>query len=213
MSEPFRTETVTTEAGDYVIELSYDPDAENPLTSYDHPGMMFYVVGGRDCYHDTIDPTYDAGAAWKHFQDVDDDFDAITRRFDKWRVITGSPWILVSGSGSGYSQSEWWTWFVLVDTTDYVGEEITKQATNAAHATMDVYRTWARGEFVEYVITDPDGTNVDSLCGIDDEKYALREARDSVAHDAVQRKIILANMAEEKMIRANLVGAGFVGIL
>lgn len=211
MTEAFLTETVDTDAGVYTIELFYDQNAENPLTNWDHTGMAFLLSGDRGAFHDSMSDADRAGEVLSHWR-IHQGFDETQteRRFDKWRAITGSPWILVTGSGNGYDQSHWWYWSVLVDTTEFPDVDTARKA---AIETMNVYEKWARGEFVMYDVTDPDGTNIDSLCDIDDDDYALSEARDSVAHDAIGRKIILANMAEEKMIRANLVGAGFVGII
>lgn len=210
MTEAFRTETVATDAGEYVIELFYDDSAENPLTDYDHPGMAFRITEDRGhVVHDTLSDADSAGNALRSLME-EHDGDELIRRYDKYRAITNTPWILVSGSGNGYSQSHWWNWSVLVDMTEWPYDA---ELIKSAKVTMDVYQTWARGEFVYYVVTDPDGEKIDSCYGIDNEDYALTEARDNVGFFAELRKKLLDNEAQEKMIQANLVGAGFVGLI
>lgn len=221
MTESFRTETLATDAGEYRIELFYDEDAENPLTNWDHPGMSIRVTAARSSVLCDIRADGDEAAvrALRTFGDVNYDVDAVTRRYDKWRAITGSPWILVTGSGNGYMQSHWWNWSVLVDEsaswTDTDGEvrPLFMEPVKAVQDTMDVYERWARGEFIQYDVIDPDEKIVDSLSGIDDEEYALSEAKENVGSHAEKRKILLDKEAEEKIEQANLVGAGFMGLI
>lgn len=206
--EAFWTEKIETDAGEYTIELFYDKDADNPLTNWDHPGMAFLITSARKTYQDTLSDAGRAGEAFVYFDDIDSDRDVIQHRFDKWRAIAGSPWILVSGSG--YDQSHWWNWSVLVDSSQWSDVDTTHAA---ARDTMDVYQKWARGEFCGYVVTDPDGGQDDSCWGFDDDEYALSEAKSVVECAAEKRKIRLDNENEEKIVQANLIGAGIVGLI
>jgi hypothetical protein len=198
----YRTETVDTVAGEYVIELHYDEDASNPLTDWDHPGMAFWVNydSSRLVETDTLDEPLDEAPArvMREFVRLDSDQDAVMNRFNKWRAITGSPWMLVAGEDLS-SQSDYYRWFALVDTREDFGPDGHEAA---VQLTMDVYRRWAAGEFCGHVVTGPDGHEVDSCWGIDDDDYALSEARATIEADV-----------PERVAAANRVGSGFVGVL
>lgn len=110
----------------------------------------------------------------------------------------------MEGSDSS-SQSDYYRWYVLVNPAE-LGladpEDVRAKAEHAARATMGTYRMWAAGEFCGYVTLDPAGNEVDACWGFDDEDYALEQGKDAAMHDAGQRTD-----------QANLVGAGFVGLL
>lgn len=202
--EPFDQESVITDAGEYIIELHQDTDAENPLTDWDNPGFAFYTTGRNLITNDTLDEAGDAGAFLYRLIGEDFDQNQVERRYSKWAAITGSEWMLVTGEDSS-SRSDFYTWYVLVNPA-VVGfaepEDVKAKTTHAAGAVMESYRKWAAGEFCGFVVNDPAGNHVDSLWSIDDEAYALEEARDIVAADV-----------KDKLAAANLVGAGFVGIV
>lgn len=199
MSEPYRTETVDTEAGEYTIELHYEDDPSNPLTDWDHPGMGFFVVGNRDGeMANTLDEVRDpAGNALRTWIANEHHVTDIERRFALWRAITGSPWILVTGSG--YDMREAYGWMALVDGREDFGPD---GPVAAIKVTMDTFNRAINGEFCGFIVKDPAGNDVDSLWDIDDEDYALQEARDNIAY-----------YVNERLTAANLAGAGFIGIL
>lgn len=206
----YRTETVETPAGEYVIELHTDQDASNPLTDWDHSGMAFWVNYGPSNYVETntLDEADDSAArALGEFVHIDSDQDEVVRRFNKWRAITGSPWILVAGEDSS-SQSDFYRWFALVNSAGaYVASDgnsypLWPDPVAAVRQDMEAYRTWAAGEVCGFVVTGPDGGDVESVWSFYSDDDALEEARDVVAADYPKR-----------IEAANLVGSGFVGVL
>lgn len=198
----YRTETIDTAAGEYVVELHYDDDAENPLTGWDHPGMTFYVFNpGRRSDADVLtDTTSEAGAAGETLRELIyrgwSDPNGIERRYAIWRAIAGNPWVLVSGSDDA-SRSDHYRWYVLVDTSADWTDPIA-----AARATMADYRTYAAGEVCGYVVKTPDGDAIDSCWGFYDDDEALEQGKGSAEYDA-----------RERTAAANLVGAGIVGLI
>lgn len=205
MSDPYHAETVETPAGEYTIELYTDYDAPNPLKDYDHDGMAFFLYQTGDrAFLDSLVDAGDAGTALMSIMEKLGEYryggfddEEVVRWYAKWRAITGSAWMLVSGSGNGNVQGDWWNWLVLVDTsTDWANP------VEAVRDTMADYEKWAQGRYCGFVVKDPAGNDVASLWAIDDEDYALQEARDNIAY-----------YVNERLTAANLAGAGFIGIL
>lgn len=211
MSNALDTIEVDTDAGEYVVNVYGDIDAENPLTSWDHPGMAFYVDGRDSITTDTLSDADRVGDVlgrimstvdelYPRLHDVDEE---TRRRYDKWRAITGSPWQLFTGSDNGNVQGHQWNWYVLIDTSEYVNNVI--DPGNAVRGTMQTYRAWAAGEVYGYVALSPDGSDVDSCWGFygdDRDGYMMEQARDSIAADVAER-----------IEKTNLVGAGIVGLI
>lgn len=212
MSNALDTITVDTDAGEYRVEVSYDDSPENPLTSWDHPGMAFYVDGRNSITTDTLSDADRAGDVlgrimstvdelYPRLHDVDEE---TQRRYDKWRAIAGSPWQLFTGSDNGNQQGHQWNWYVLVDVTEWTGEFADK-IESAVRSTMESYRAWAAGEVYGYVALGPDDSDVDSCWGFygdDRDGYMMDQARDSIAADVAER-----------IEKTNLVGAGIVGLI
>lgn len=203
MSDVIEEKTITTDAGDYVLRFISDPcGAENPLTEWDHPGMEFYVQSGN---HVTTDTTTRAtrfpGIMAEHYDDVDE----ITRRYAKWRAISGTPWQLFTGSGYGNCQGDQWDWYVLVDTTDWTGTYSDK-IEPAVRATMAEYEAWATGDVLGYTLTGPDGDEVESCWGY----YGYDANREYITDITTSRA---EDDAAQRIEKSNLVGAGFVGLI
>lgn len=195
----FRTETVDTPAGTYTVELHFDEDSENPLTDWDHEGMAFYVTSvDYSRTHAVVDTMEDADRAGDVLRQLvsDHNQDEVERRYRKWAAITGSPWVLVTGSDSS-SRSDFYRWYVLVK-----GIEFTPSPAFSAHATMSDYRKWAAGEVCGYVTKSPDGNVVESVWGFYDDDEALEQGNTVVKYDW-----------QERLRKSWTVGAGFVGIV
>lgn len=215
----YRTEYIYTSAGRYTVELHYDEDSPNPLTDWDQEGMAFYVVGNREgVTTDTLDDAAqtltatgvsfsDAPAsalrtwiAQEHY--VDD----IERRFAKWKAITGSPWILVTGKG--FNSYESYGWMVLVNTaltyraSDGKDYPALPQPIQTVHGTMDDYQTWSDGGVVGFITKSPDDEVIESIWGFYDDDEALEQGETAAEYDAADR-----------VDAANHAGAGFVGIV
>ena len=195
--------TVETDAGEYTIIEYVDTDAgESPLDEHDHEGMELYVYtwgnwGKWDNYYANTGGT-PASRALEYFisEYGGDDGADVERRMRLWLRITGTPATFVSDAVNTYSDS--YHYFALVDST-------WTDPRQAARAVMSEWRAWAIGEVYGYVVEGPDGSHIDSCWGfIGDESrgYMLEQARDSVESDA-----------GERLDTANLVGAGFVGII
>lgn len=206
--DAYSTETITTDAGDYTVALHTDMDAENPLTNWDHTGMGFWVNYNSSRYVETDTlPDNDAARVLRTWVADEHDQDDVMRRYNKWRAITGSTWVLVAGEDSA-SRSDHYGWFGLVNTAEtYVASDgntypVFADPVGALKLTMDTYRTWAAGEVCGFVTTAPDGSEVATGWGFYDDDEALSQGRDAAEHDAAER-----------VKSANLVGAGFVGVL
>lgn len=147
-----------------------------------------------------------AGRALRTWIADEHSVDEIEHRFAKWRVITGSPWILVTGHDFSSYQS--WGWMALINTAaTYVASDGNSypslpRPVDAAHATMSDYRTWAAGEVCGYVVKAPNGDDIESVWGFYDDDDALEQAKTVAEYDALDR-----------LDSANLAGAGFIGIV
>lgn len=206
----YRTETVDTPAGTYTVELHSDEDSENPLTSWDHEGMAFYVSSvDYSRTHAMVDTMDDADRAGDVLRQLVSEYgqDEITRRYSKWATITDNPWTLFTGSDSA-SQSDFYRWYVLVDVAlVYLASDGNHYPSlphpqSAARATMSDYRTWAAGEVSGYVTLSPDGAEVDSCWSFYDDDEALAEGKSSAEYDSAQR-----------VDQAARAGAGIIGLI
>jgi hypothetical protein len=190
MNKAYRTEEIESDAGTYKIELFSDYDAESPL-DWDNEGLAVYVTGRDDL--DQLGDSREANALRTWIKDGHDT-EGIARRYQLFKAMFGSEWSLAHGTGWGYP-SDFWTWYVLADKdwTDPV---------SAANNLMDIYQHWAQGGFCGFVVTTPNGDFGDSCWGFDSDDAAMYQANDFIEIDAAQR-----------LGQANLVGAGFVGIV
>lgn len=205
--EPFESDTIDTPAGQYVVRYVSD-EAENPLTEYGHPDMQFYVSGFDSITTDTLSTDRQttagrAGSALTSFIDHDDD--DVTRRFAKWRAISGSPIQLFTGSGYGNMQGDQWDWYVLVDARAWTGE-FAARIEPAVLSTMAEYEAWATGDVFGWMLVDPAGNDVASVWGY----YGFDENRDYVLSEATAAA---EHHATDATNRANLVGSGFIDII
>jgi hypothetical protein len=203
----YRTEQIETPAGVYTVELHPEDNPPNPLTDMDNEGMAFYVVGNREGVEtDTLNDADDAGHAVKAWISDEHHISEIERRFAKWKAITGSPWILVTGSG--FNSYESYGWMVLVNTgltyraSDGKDYPALPRPVQTAHATMNDYQTWADGGICGFITKSPSGEVIDSVWGFYDNDEALEGGKTIAECDAADR-----------LDAANLVGAGFVGIV
>lgn len=200
----------------YDVKVYQDDDPINPRKEYDHPATQFYITGYRgDVYADELDGA--AGDALAHFLDKygRSEFDQIERAFHLWTVITGSPVKLFTGQSIGYSQSDWHDWYALVDTD--VMERDGYGATPAELARMEAgeYAAYAYGDVygVQAFHTDPTGREweSDTLWGVVDRSgdYVREVAGEQADKLAAEIDAHNAELARQ----ANMVGAGFVGVL
>lgn len=205
--------TIARDGRDYRVSVRHDEDAQNPRDDYDHPATQFFVTSYTysrwDTYVDEL--SGDAGDALRHFlipsQYSDDRRSAedVERRFKKWRAITGSPAVLVTGSDHGYVQGAEHDWYALVDTDVLTRDGYGCTPEHVAKIEADEYAAYAYGDVFGVVVT-LSGTEIDdgALWGIVDRHG------DYVREVATE----LIDSHEKFLVdQANRAGAGFVGVL
>lgn len=191
---------------EYRVSVHHDDDAQNPRDNYDHPATQFFVTAGlHDDYVDEL--SGDAGSALAVLIDRcgRSNSDDVERRFKKWRAITGSPVVLVTGSNHGYVQGAYHDWYALVDTDVLTRDGYGCTPEHVAKIEADEYAAYAYGDVFGVVVT-LSGNEIDdgALWGIVDRHG------DYVREVATE----LIDSHEKFLIdQAQLAGAGFVGVL
>lgn len=180
----------------YKVRIEQDQDAENPRDWYTLAEFVIIGYGGIL----SSDVSGKAGEALDHFieQYGYTDSDRIIRAFNKWRVISGDKTHLFIGSGHGYSQGDWREYYALVSGDEYDRD----YAESLADDEWNNYITWAFGDVEMYILEGPDGEMIGNCSGHYDRESMKKCYLPEIDHHANDRKR-----------EANLVGAGFVGII
>lgn len=213
------TETVDTDAGEYVVSFVYDEGADPPYNE----GLGFAFDGGRDCidvangehadevlslvrYHRKMN-AYNG-----NIYDTEIRSSAAIARY--LRLIYGFKGVRIidSGYGTDKPSSDRGADFAgIAWAPDDVPEKYDGNDDYPSTYTdlgIAEYRAWAEGDCFGYVVTGPDGAELDDgalwgFYGFDESReYALSQARDVIDSDAVDR-----------VKNANVVGAGIVGLI
>jgi len=214
---PYRTDKIDTPTGEYTIELHYDDGPEQP---YDEGFGLALVGDRRHCdlntgehsdeilslirYHsrenayngNIYDSEIRSAAAiarylrvkygLKGIREIDHDFHVSEPSSDRGEAIHGLAW-------------------APDDATDPY-----KYTDNA----IKEWRAWANGEVYGFIVSGPDDEHVDSCWGFyGDEEYMLEIAHDGINTDVETRLETAERITQERLIAANHVGAGFIGII
>lgn len=197
--------TIDRNGREYVAHVHVDESPQNPREDYAHSATQFYVAqpGWRIVDVDELDG--DAGNALHHFIEKygSQESDDIERAFSKWRAITASSVVLITGGDNGYVQGAYHVWFALVDTDVLQRDGYGATAAEVAKAEADEYAAYAFGDVYGVVVTLNDN-EIDALWGIIDRQGSyVREVADN-----------MVTMHEEWLqSQASFAGAGFIGVI
>lgn len=213
MSYVIEHEMINTPAGEYTIIFHADEHAEQP---YDY-GFVLIVNGGRD----RIDIDHDEEKSaprelhsiLKIHADWNDHWDYELRSGTavvRWLTLLGkkgvtlvdSDYRSVDATADRFDHFAGIAWCAddAIETGKYTFMDYTR-------IFLEQWQAWGEGDVFGYTITAPDGTELDDSCwgfyGFDREKsYVMDTARDAIEYDVDQRTK-----------KANLVGAGIVGLI
>ena len=165
------------------IDIDSDPYAENPRDAYSNLGI---IVGSHGRYRITDEHNVDGHPIPKVDFDAFYGWDEVEAhlRAEHGAVVI-LPIYMYDHSGVAYSTEP----FSCPWDSGQVGFIFATEATIATCGTpMDLvaevlagevneWSRWATGEYVSYEVRSPDGEVIDSLHGIDNEDYALSEAK------------------------------------
>lgn len=208
--EPIDTETVETDAGEYVIAWHTDECPDAPYNE----GLGFAFDGGRR----RIDV-----AAGDHATEV---LAILQANLPSNWLHTGQAIYPYSSAGiARYLRIKYGLIGIRVVDYDYQTSTPTPDreriygiawapsdalGPNGPDGYTDVaiaeYRAWAQGDCFGYTVTDPSGNEIDSCWGF----YGYHEQRDWTREQALAA---VKNDADERGKKCNLVGAGIVGII
>lgn len=212
MNEVLDTESVKTDAGEYLIQYIHDPDAEQP---YDESMGLWTDGRAGDGYIGNTKIDISEGdlpsLAWAAIRaplDSHDWYDqrsgaAIVRylKLLGLRSVTevDSDYHPIESDANRDVRVRGVAWVASADITD---------PDLAVRTWLAVWRAWAESDCFGYQVVAPDGKLIEDCWGYYgywaelDLPYVKSEAYETIAHDQAKRH-------EE----ANLVGSGFVGLI
>ena len=180
----------------YKVHVYQDEDSENPR-DYGHGQTDMFVRSYHG--HDIVEDDTRSGDALYHFLKLYgfSDSDTVENAFNKWRIITGNTeYKLYSGTKHGYVQSEWFDWFLIVNTK--VDDNPDELAANHA----DTYAKWRFGDVELFQIEAPDGEIFDGCGGF----YDLESMKEHYIPSIDCHYDMLVT-------EANRNSAGFIGVI
>lgn len=225
--QPIDTETIDTDAGEYVVQWHYDEGADPPyneglgfafnggshridVCTGEHSDEVLSIIGSNEPYAwDSRGRAHyrysGAGIArylrmaygLKGIRVVDSEYHTSAPTLDRDEHIAGIAW-------------------APDDVPDVHDTDYPSTYTDAGIAE---YRAWAEGDCFGWVVTGPDGTELEDgavwgYYGFSNEReYTLSEARNVAESDARERIARAEWLTAEALWSANLVGAGIVGLI
>lgn len=212
------SQIISTDAGDYTVRFVLDECADQP---YDE-GFSLYAITGRRYSTFTVD----------HISEVDSDADVQVnivsaiethaRRDDRWgwQFRSGAAILrylkLTGHHGATLVDDQYRTIDPSTDRFDrvYGVAWAPADAGDPAHYTrlaLAQWESWADGDVFGWQLFDPEGNKIDACWGYYGYNHPLlgKEERDYIMEQVVDAA---RGDAADRVVSANLVGAGFVGI-
>jgi hypothetical protein len=195
------SEKIDTPAGEYVVQFIADEYADQP----ENYGFSMLKIGDRRCMDVSVGDDIPAGLEgvlrardmwdWEHRSGA-----AIVR----WLTLMGKKGVtLVTDDYRPDTPTS--DRFDRIAGVAWVDDDFTEPE-KATSVCLEAWRAWAEGDVFGYVVTAPDGSDVGSCWGyygFDRERdYVMSEARAAIAYDV-----------SERQKKANLAGAGIVGLI
>lgn len=174
----------TTTYLNHTIEIIPDEDAESPRDAYSNLGIVVgshgrHRIGGQsDVYNG---PSID-------FDDFEDWDEVEAHLRSEHGVVQMLPVYMIDHSGTAYSTAPFSCSWDSGQVGFIIATEDTIKDIGTPHALVDEALTaevaewsrWAQGYYVGYTVTNANGEVIDSCWGIDDEEYAMTEAKATV---------------------------------
>lgn len=205
------TEQVKTDAGIYTISYIHDPDCGQPE---DEPFVMY--IDGREHWAMDSKISIEAGAVPRLVTAaIQASYDGgwgtdlrSAKAIVRYLQLLGNRAVTII-DGHGYSEVEPDTnRDVRIRGVAYVSDPQVVDPERFMRAHLKAWEAWAKSDTFGYVVSGPDGQEVDSCWGYYgyydelDLPYVRSEAATSIEHDVMRR-----------LEQSNLVGAGFVGLI
>lgn len=211
------TETQTVEGLQYRIEYMHDGDVGNPLEDAASDGFGVYVITDHDSTNSNhLAHCGRAGEVLQHYANKYSDPEKVATLWRRWRAMGNAPeWVLVTGHDHGYTQGDYHRWYALVDVAHGWGDGDSytlrqlDTAISYVQGVMSEFTAWRYGDTFGWQVYGPDGEPItDAEQGgcfgdpSDTDGYWRSDITDHInRHFEAQRHA------------ANMVGAGFVGVI
>ncbi|WP_280421307.1 hypothetical protein [Nocardia carnea] len=184
----------------YTVEYFQDFDTESPRESSTQTLMMVYDERRHLTVNEVQDSTDPAAAALLRFLATFEpsDPDRVERAFALWRALSGSSTQLFTGTPGGNNS---FRYYALAESEEIVDSEVS------------AYGQWRNGEVFGYVLTGPDGGEVESCWGFYDDAGARWYWELALRTDWLVRVQSAAVDRRELRRQARSEGAGFVGVI
>lgn len=219
MLDPFDKITVDTLAGVYVIALYYDIDA--PVPDYTDDGGFVYRGDGHtiaaqygDAAHDVADLLRRHNATNDSLWDHQHRSAAAIGRYLRIRHGLSGVHEVVRSGDHYHAQRP--------DTDRHHGIEGMAWAPPDAARPEDytrgivaTYDAWANGNVYGYIVTSPDGHEVDSCWDFyaDPTEPLTADAPHGLAYPVSQARAAIDADVDHRTVQANTVGAGLIGLI
>lgn len=204
MTYTLDTRTVDTDAGTYTVAYELDQDTSSPRDA----DCNITLIATRIHYGEDLSELdnvtgNDAADALARFMRTWSDTDKIERAFHLWKTITGSNWNLETETRGG---NDWTEYFQLWDSA--TSPDVCPNPAQNARVELNYFANWREGDTFGYVITGPDGDDIESVWG-----YIGFDGDGDRGHVDTEIDAAIAHDVTERTNNANVAGSGFVGLI